>query len=534
MSLGNTTPAEQQMLRSVVECVLSHAPAPSVDLALLRDGQVIASCSWRDTEWRVLKLQWPQPGQPPAWYGRERHAYLAGPAQVRTSFLQPEGVAGDYHTGLALPLFNQQDTAVGMIQLHRLQGQPAFSKLEIARLVGLSSLVGLTVQVSLPWLFRNDTWAEAGEGANRLLEMQASPRRLVSTLGRELHAPLREIASSGERLVEQRYASPRDFRQVGETILRQAHTLKARATDLLDLASTWSDSDGSSAIDNDLGEMVKSALLSVEAQVQKRGIELEVIVDGGVLLVRAEPQQVIRITHRLLTLAIDRFASGPAILRLRRLADAAHLSLAGKSLLAGAEEKPLALELIQRIAQGQQGRVWIETWPGPSQVYHLTLPTTLGLSDRATYLPTREHTERILDRETRRVVRYGGQVSFVLVSLDLRLKEPDEELVSAVMVQLTELLLQSCRTTDRLGRFAEREFAFILTGTGSAGAAQFVEKVRALLAAFRSSLAASGPPAVAIGQSSFDPEMGRTSSALIEAAARTLRAAGDRGPDTIR
>jgi len=108
----------------------------------------------------------------------------------------------------------------------------------------------------------------------------------------------------------------------------------------------------------------------------------------------------------------------------------------------------------------------------------------LATTDPLTGIYNRETMFSHGKRELSRAMRYGHSLSLVLIDID-QLKQINDEsghyAGDEIIKTLSDLLLESCRQSDVLGRLSSKEFLLILPETDVAMTHQVAEKWRATI-----------------------------------------------------
>jgi diguanylate cyclase (GGDEF)-like protein/PAS domain S-box-containing protein len=107
--------------------------------------------------------------------------------------------------------------------------------------------------------------------------------------------------------------------------------------------------------------------------------------------------------------------------------------------------------------------------------------STLALTDSLTGLANRRAFDENLDREWRRTLREGSQISLLLLDVD-HFKEFNDRYGHQVgddcLRAVASTLMGAVRATDIAARYGGEEIAVILPSTNTAGAVEVAEKVR--------------------------------------------------------
>jgi two-component system, cell cycle response regulator len=105
----------------------------------------------------------------------------------------------------------------------------------------------------------------------------------------------------------------------------------------------------------------------------------------------------------------------------------------------------------------------------------------LSISDGLTGLYNHRHIHDLLAEEFERVERTNDQMSVAMFDLD-RFKSVNDtyghQAGDRVLMELADILRETARDIDRLGRYGGEEFMVLLPATGIDDAAVFVERVR--------------------------------------------------------
>lgn len=108
----------------------------------------------------------------------------------------------------------------------------------------------------------------------------------------------------------------------------------------------------------------------------------------------------------------------------------------------------------------------------------------VSITDELTGLYNRRHFWDRLDSEFKRAVRYGDQISCLLLDID-KFKDLNDTYGHPVgdlaLKELGKILKTECRGTDIVARFGGEEFIILLGRTNPEGATQFAERLRRIV-----------------------------------------------------
>jgi diguanylate cyclase (GGDEF)-like protein/PAS domain S-box-containing protein len=114
--------------------------------------------------------------------------------------------------------------------------------------------------------------------------------------------------------------------------------------------------------------------------------------------------------------------------------------------------------------------------------------SALALTDSLTGLPNRRAFDEALEREWKRALREGSQISLLLLDID-RFKEFNDQFGHQVgddgLRIIAAAVSKAVRTTDIIARYGGEEIAIILPSTDIAGAVDAAERVRSAIEALR-------------------------------------------------
>ena len=157
----------------------------------------------------------------------------------------------------------------------------------------------------------------------------------------------------------------------------------------------------------------------------------------------------------------------------------------------------------------------------------------LTVNDGLTGLHSKRYLLESLDRECRRVRRYGNDLSFLMIDLDdFRFcnESHGQRAGDEMLRRVAELFKKSVREADVLARYGGEEFCLILPETGFDGAMQAAERLRFEVAA-RRLVAGEGSEPLTVSIGVYTPRSDEDLQpeeivANAEAALREAKAAG--------
>ncbi len=170
--------------------------------------------------------------------------------------------------------------------------------------------------------------------------------------------------------------------------------------------------------------------------------------------------------------------------------------------------------------------------------------STLAFSDSLTGLLNRRAFDEALTREWKRAVRYGGQISLLMLDIDHFKRFNDRyghQAGDDCLRTVAEAVSRAVRATDRVARYGGEEITVILPSTFSAGAIEAAGKVRSAVEALR--LSHEGNPegngwvTVSVGVATTLVPRGETvegmPKALLEAADSAMYKAKNEGRNRV-
>jgi two-component system, cell cycle response regulator len=162
----------------------------------------------------------------------------------------------------------------------------------------------------------------------------------------------------------------------------------------------------------------------------------------------------------------------------------------------------------------------------------------LSISDGLTGLYNHRHIHGLLAEEYERVARSNDCMSVAMLDLD-HFKQVNDtyghQAGDRVLVELADILRESARDVDRLGRYGGEEFMALLPETCMDDAAVFVERVRREVARRPFDIGRDEPLRMTIsaGVATFPHDMIDSVEALVRSADEALYAAKAAGRDRI-
>jgi diguanylate cyclase (GGDEF)-like protein len=114
--------------------------------------------------------------------------------------------------------------------------------------------------------------------------------------------------------------------------------------------------------------------------------------------------------------------------------------------------------------------------------------SALALTDSLTGLPNRRASDEALEREWKRALREGSQISLLLLDID-HFKEFNDQFGHQVgddcLRTITAAASEAMRTTDIVARYGGEEIAIILPSTDTDGAVDAAKRVQSAIEALR-------------------------------------------------
>lgn len=207
-------------------------------------------------------------------------------------------------------------------------------------------------------------------------------------------------------------------------------------------------------------------------------------------------------------------------------------------------EKPRNSELVQVLPEGSDDPIWVALIENSAQmgrllgrfydrIHHLQQIST---TDALTGLYNRMHLQRVLSNEYKRYQRTGASLSCIMVDLDHFKNINDtygHSFGDQILSAFAQLLSDSIRESDIIGRYGGEEFLCILPNTDIEGALAVAEKLRRVVEArvftegfFNIELTAS------FGVSSTSPDVS-SEGGLVQMADRALYRAKQTGRNRV-
>lgn len=162
----------------------------------------------------------------------------------------------------------------------------------------------------------------------------------------------------------------------------------------------------------------------------------------------------------------------------------------------------------------------------------------LSISDGLTGLYNHRHIHALLREEFERADRTGERLTVAMFDLD-RFKSVNDnyghQAGDRVLEQMSELLRESAREIDRLGRYGGEEFMGLLPGTGIDDAEVFVERVRREVARRPFDIGGDEPlhMTISAGVASYPHETINSPETLVRLADESLYAAKTTGRNRV-
>jgi diguanylate cyclase (GGDEF)-like protein len=162
----------------------------------------------------------------------------------------------------------------------------------------------------------------------------------------------------------------------------------------------------------------------------------------------------------------------------------------------------------------------------------------ISISDGLTGLYNHRHIHGLLHEEFERASRTGAPLTVAMLDLDHFKLVNDtygHQAGDRVLQQIAELLRQSARDIDRLGRYGGEEFIALLPSTDSEGGAIFVERVRTAVERHAFTIDGERPlrMTVSAGVATYPNDRILNTEMLVRSADEALYAAKARGRNRV-
>ena len=157
----------------------------------------------------------------------------------------------------------------------------------------------------------------------------------------------------------------------------------------------------------------------------------------------------------------------------------------------------------------------------------------LSVTDRLTGLANRLKLDQTLEAEFRRSQRNGGQLSVILVDVDHFKAVNDtngHQVGDQVLIELANVLKQSARQIDLIGRWGGEEFLIVCADTDAASAVALAERMRQSIGAHNFTVV--GKQTASFGVSSLLPD--DTITSVIARADKALYRAKQLGRNRVQ
>jgi len=195
------------------------------------------------------------------------------------------------------------------------------------------------------------------------------------------------------------------------------------------------------------------------------------------------------------------------------------------------------IEIIEKLSVFYAVVLRNHIWAQEMNVFNEKL-TQLATIDGLTGVYNRRHFLLCAEEEFRRINRYGGACSLLMLDID-RFKKVNDTFGHAVgdaaIHRVAELCAESLRSTDLLGRIGGEEFAMLLIETGIAEAALVAERLRLRIQddAFGVEMDIFCPLRVSIGVAERQSQESETLAALMSRADEALYRAKKEGRNKV-
>ena len=242
-------------------------------------------------------------------------------------------------------------------------------------------------------------WGELMERKEQLRESNTAKERLFSVIGHDLNAPVANLKSSLELLIEGRF-SPEEFREFQEELLKGVNHVHQTLRNLMEWGGFQMRSHQPRFGEISLSASVTESIQLLERIAQEKKISLE----NGIppeAVVRADPNQIQSVIRNLLSNALKFTLPGGSIVLSARLENDFWRTSVRDSGIGMAPERVarlfssqseyvstpgtadeqglgLGLQICANFIQANHGRISVESELGRGTTFHFTLPKSTG------------------------------------------------------------------------------------------------------------------------------------------------------------
>ncbi len=232
-----------------------------------------------------------------------------------------------------------------------------------------------------------------------LMEAVERKSRFASMVSHELRNPMTSITMAISLVLEAGDYLRGDHKELLEMVKENAERLGRLICDVLDFQKMAAGKMNFNIAENDIGELVRTTVKSMELQAKSRGLDLPVYMPENLPRTRLDRDKIIQVLTNLLGNAVAYTEKGAITVRVGHENNMLHISVQDTGIGIKAEDLPklfqafeqvgsrpgrktggtgLGLAVSKEIILAHNGAIWAESEPGKGSVFHFTLPAIMA------------------------------------------------------------------------------------------------------------------------------------------------------------
>jgi len=232
-----------------------------------------------------------------------------------------------------------------------------------------------------------------------LTEAVERKSRFASMVSHELRNPMTSITMAISLVLEAGDYLRGDHKELLEMVKENAERLGRLICDVLDFQKMAAGKMNFNIAENDIGELVRTTVKSMELQAKSRGLDLPVYMPENLPRTRLDRDKIIQVLTNLLGNAVAYTEKGAITVRVGHENNMLHISVQDTGIGIKAEDLPklfqafeqvgsrpgrktggtgLGLAVSKEIILAHNGAIWAESEPGKGSVFHFTLPAIMA------------------------------------------------------------------------------------------------------------------------------------------------------------